>query len=52
MNEFYELKIDGYNVEAEFLPSDETIPRLEEFNDDDWYMKHVRKSQYLLQVEL
>lgn len=46
-----ELNIDGYNVVAEFIPS-ETFQDPSECTDQFWYMSHVRESQYLLQVNL
>ena len=41
--------IDGYNTVAEYIPPDcETSPLIEK--DQEWHAKHVRESQYLLQI--
>ncbi|CAH0547066.1 unnamed protein product [Brassicogethes aeneus] len=42
------MEIDGYNVTAKYVEAGEQdVP---EFPDIKWYSKHVRKSQYLLQI--
>ena len=47
-----ELKIDKYNVIAEFAPSKEVDFDFIECTDHVWYANHVRESQYLLQVKI
>ena len=44
------LKVDGYDVDAEYIPPKEDDGDNEQVLIDDWYCKHVRKSQYLLQI--
>lgn len=46
-----ELRIDDFNVTAEFIPSGESVSEPVICTDYYWYSNHVRESQYFLQVK-
>lgn len=44
------LKFDNYDVDAEYIPPKEDDSDTVQVLIDNWYSKHVRESQYLLQI--
>lgn len=50
-NIWMEINIDNYDVSAIYKHPEECLPDPEE-PDSKWYNKHVRESQYFLQVNL
>ncbi|CAH0397156.1 unnamed protein product [Chilo suppressalis] len=44
------LKVDGYDVNSEYIAPKEDDSNNAQILIDDWYYEHVRESQYLLQI--
>lgn len=47
-----ELVLDSYPVTAEFICDIDDATSVPEIPSQEWYMQHVRESQYFLQVSL
>lgn len=44
--------IDGHEVVAKYIDPNDSTPSVPDLPDEEWYVKHVRESQYLLQVTM